>query len=62
MLATRLINVGEIRTVEVPTPTPGAGDIVIQVEAAGICGTDRHLSKVNFPQFRARPLGMNFLE
>ena len=60
MLATRLINVGEIRTVEVPTPTPGAGDIVIQVEAAGICGTDRHLFKGEFPSVPGTTLGHEF--
>ena len=48
MLATRLFGVGDIQTVEVPMPEPGPGDILIQVEAAGICGTDRHLFKGEF--------------
>jgi threonine 3-dehydrogenase len=29
--------------VELPTPTPGAGEVLIRVEAASICGTDLHI-------------------
>jgi threonine 3-dehydrogenase len=29
--------------VEIPVPTPGAGDVLIRVEAASICGTDLHI-------------------
>lgn len=60
MLATRLINVGDIQTVDVETPQPGHGDIVVQVEAAGICGTDRHLFKGEFPSFPNTILGHEF--
>ena len=60
MLATRLINVGDIQTVEIDTPQPGRGDIVIQVEAAGICGTDRHLYKGEFPSVPDTTLGHEF--
>ena len=45
MLATKLIDTGDIQTVEADTPQPGAQDIVVKVEASGICGTDRHLYK-----------------
>lgn len=27
----------------IPTPTPGEGQVLVRVKAAGICGTDRHL-------------------
>ena len=50
MRATQLLNTGDIQTRDVPTPTPGPGDILIKVEAAGICGTDRHLYKGEFPR------------
>ena len=60
MLATRLINVGDIQTVEADTPRPGPGDIVIQVEASGICGTDRHLYKGEFPSVPDTILGHEF--
>ena len=29
--------------VEVPVPTPGAGEVLLRVEAASICGTDLHI-------------------
>jgi L-iditol 2-dehydrogenase len=60
MLATRLLGVGDIRTVEVPVPEPGPVDILIQVEAAGICGTDRHLFKGEFPSVPGTTLGHEF--
>lgn len=49
MLATRLFSVGDIRTVDVPMPQIVDGEILVKVEAAGICGTDRHLFKGEFP-------------
>lgn len=60
MLATRLFDVGDIRTVDVPEPTPGPDDIVVKVEAAGICGTDRHLYKGEFPSLPGTTLGHEF--
>ncbi len=60
MLATRLFGVGDIQTVEVPMPEPGPGEILIQVEAAGICGTDRHLFKGEFPSVPGKTLGHEF--
>ena len=60
MLATRLIDVGDVRTVEVPKPQPGPGDILIKVEASGICGTDRHLFKGEFPSVPGTTLGHEF--
>jgi threonine dehydrogenase-like Zn-dependent dehydrogenase len=32
----------DIRVEEVPTPTPGPGEVLIDVGAAGICGSDLH--------------------
>lgn len=60
MRATRLFAVGDIRTVEVDPPDPGPEDIVIKVEAAGICGTDRHLFKGEFPSVPGKTLGHEF--
>lgn len=60
MLVTRLMGVEDIRTVEVPVPQLGAGDILVQVEAAGICGTDRHLFKGEFPSTPGTVLGHEF--
>ena len=60
MLATRLLGVGDIRTVDIPTPEPGPGEILVKVEAAGICGTDRHLFKGEFPSVPGTTLGHEF--
>ena len=60
MLATQLVSVGDIQTVEVPKPEPGPDDILIKVEAAGICGTDRHLFKGEFPSTPNTILGHEF--
>ena len=32
-----------VELIERPTPTPGAGEVLLRVEAASICGTDHHL-------------------
>ncbi len=60
MQATRLLQTGDIRTVEVPVPQPGPGEILIKVEASGICGTDRHLFKGEFPSVPGKILGHEF--
>lgn len=60
MRATRLIATGDIQTIDVPDPVTEPGDIVIRVEAAGICGTDRHLFKGEFPSVPGTTLGHEF--
>ncbi len=60
MQATQLFKTGDIRTVDVPVPSPAAGEILIKVEAAGICGTDRHLYKGEFPSVPGKTLGHEF--
>ena len=35
--------VGELALRELPDPTPGPKDVVIEVVAVGICGTDTHV-------------------
>ncbi|MEM9637520.1 MAG: alcohol dehydrogenase catalytic domain-containing protein [Pseudomonadota bacterium] len=60
MRATQLLDIGDIRTVDMPDPTPKPGDIVVRVEAAGICGTDRHLYKGEFPSVPGTVLGHEF--
>ncbi len=60
MRATQLFTTGDIRTVDVPVPEPAAGEILIKVEASGICGTDRHLYKGEFPFVPGKTLGHEF--
>ncbi len=60
MRATQLYGTGDIRTVDVSVPDPGPGEVLIKVEAAGICGTDRHLYKGEFPSVPGKTLGHEF--
>jgi 2-desacetyl-2-hydroxyethyl bacteriochlorophyllide A dehydrogenase len=40
---------GIFRVAEVPDPAPRAGQVVVQVEYCGICGTDLHILAGEFP-------------
>ena len=35
----------DLQVVEIPVPTPAAGEVQVQVKATGICGSDIHLWK-----------------
>jgi L-iditol 2-dehydrogenase len=43
---------GHVELGEVPVPEPGPGEVVIEVAAAGVCGTDLHIRD---GEFRTRP-------
>jgi len=47
---------GTVQLLDVPEPDPGPGDVVVQVRAAGICGSELH--GVRRPGFRKPPLIM----
>jgi L-iditol 2-dehydrogenase len=49
MKAVRLEAIGNIFVREVEKPLPGPEDLLVRVEACGICGTDRHLLLGEFP-------------
>jgi L-iditol 2-dehydrogenase len=38
----RLHQPGDLRLHEEPSPTPDAGEVLLQVKAVGLCGSDRH--------------------
>jgi propanol-preferring alcohol dehydrogenase len=38
---------------EVPTPKPGAGEVLIKIEASGVCHSDLHLAEGDWPQLAA---------
>src|ERR1700728_4876444 len=40
---------GSVRVAEVSDPTPGEGQIVVKVDACGVCGTDIHIMDGEFP-------------
>ncbi len=60
MRAVRLFAVDDLRAVEVATPDPLPGEVQVRVEAAGICGTDRHLLHGEFPSRPPVTLGHEF--
>ncbi len=60
MRAIRLHATGDIRSVEVPVPDPAPGEVLVRVEAAGICATDRHLFRGEFPSAPPVTLGHEF--
>ena len=41
-----------VEIAEKPIPTPGRGEVLLQVKAAGICGTDLHIISGHHPQAR----------
>jgi 6-hydroxycyclohex-1-ene-1-carbonyl-CoA dehydrogenase len=41
---------------EVPTPAPGAGEILVKVAACGLCHTDLHYTDHGVPTFKKPPL------
>ena len=43
MKAVLFTGVGQVEIGEVPDPTPAAGEVVIEVAAVGLCGTDLHI-------------------
>ena len=60
MQAVRLFGVGDVQLADVPKPAPGPDEVVVQVEACGICGTDRHLFLGEFPSTPPVTLGHEF--
>jgi len=45
---------------DVPRPVPGPHDLLVKVEACGICGSDRHMFRGEFPTARPVTLGHEF--
>ncbi|WP_429815278.1 zinc-dependent alcohol dehydrogenase family protein [Ensifer sp. B1-9] len=52
MKALRLESIGRLTLADVEKPLPGPHDLLVRVEACGICGTDRHLLH---GEFRSKP-------
>ncbi len=49
---------GHVELIETPTPTPAPGEVLVKVEACGICGTD--LSLYQSPEHLAAEMGIQF--
>lgn len=60
MRAARLSQPGTMSVIELTRPTPGPGDVLVRVEAAGICGSDRHMFRGEYPTALPVTLGHEF--
>jgi 2-desacetyl-2-hydroxyethyl bacteriochlorophyllide A dehydrogenase len=60
MRAARLTAVSSMSLEAVPVPTPGPDDILVRVEACGICGSDRHMFRGEYPTALPVTLGHEF--
>ena len=57
MLAAQAVAAGDIRCVEVATPVPGPGELLVRTESASICGSDLHMALLGWgiPSWPAPP-------
>ncbi|QLF70919.1 zinc-dependent alcohol dehydrogenase family protein [Peteryoungia desertarenae] len=60
MRAIRLEDIGALHLREVDKPEPGPDDLLVRIEACGVCGTDRHLFHGEFPCTPPVTLGHEF--
>ncbi|MET0748341.1 MAG: alcohol dehydrogenase catalytic domain-containing protein, partial [Rhizobium sp.] len=60
MHAIRLGAVGQLTVSEIAKPAPGPGELLVRIEACGICGTDRHILHGEFPSAPPLTLGHEF--
>ncbi len=51
---------GQVSLEERAHPTPGAGEVLLEVEACGVCGTDRHIFRGEAPAAAGVILGHEF--
>ena len=60
MRAARLARPGSMAVEDVPVPNLRAGEILVRVLAAGICGSDRHMFRGEYPTALPVTLGHEF--
>ena len=60
MRAARFINVGDMQIEEVAKPVAGQGELLVRVEATGLCGSDRHMFHGEYPTALPVTLGHEF--
>jgi L-iditol 2-dehydrogenase len=60
MRAARLRAIGDMRVETVAMPRPGPGELLVRVEATGVCGSDRHMFRGEYPTALPVTLGHEF--
>lgn len=60
MRAARLVAARDMRVTEVSRPDPGPNELLVRVEACGLCGSDRHMFRGEYPTALPVTLGHEF--
>ena len=60
MRALQLTDVGHLELVERPLPEAASGEVLVDVLACGLCGTDRHIVRGEYPSRMPLVLGHEF--
>ncbi len=60
MQAARLLAPGRMEALSVARPEVGLNDVLVRIEAAGICGSDRHMFRGEYPTALPVTLGHEF--
>ncbi len=60
MRAVRLAAPGRLQVEEIAVPSAGPGELLLRMEACGICGTDRHIVRGEYPSALPVTLGHEF--
>ena len=60
MQAARLNAIGAMWIENVPQPVPGPGELLVRLAATGICGSDRHMFRGEYPTALPVTLGHEF--
>ncbi|RYE83662.1 MAG: hypothetical protein EOP19_13370, partial [Hyphomicrobiales bacterium] len=60
MQAAQMVAKGDMRVKDVARPEPGPTDLLVRVEACGLCGSDRHMFKGEYPTALPVTLGHEF--
>ncbi|MGV3491326.1 MAG: zinc-dependent alcohol dehydrogenase family protein [Devosia sp.] len=60
MQAARLHAAGDMRIEDLARPAPAAGELLVRVLATGICGSDRHMFRGEYPTAKPVTLGHEF--
>jgi len=60
MQAVRLEAINSLTVREVPAPSPRPGELVVRIEACGVCGSDRHILHGEYPAKPPVTLGHEF--
>jgi L-iditol 2-dehydrogenase len=60
LFAAQLTSINNLQYIEIPDPVRAEGEVIVKVEACGICGSDRHIVKGEFPSAPPFVLGHEF--